>query len=182
MGSPVYTHKLQIYLVLYIRAMWCMKGIYTERIWQRNEEAKARQPPKREWLCMWWKETLLSSYASSTILLFFLSTRVLVTNGSSAGRSLNLFNSPGPPGWNIHKCSCQRVYCHPSQCQEHGGHRRRIAVTWGELDRAVEGQQRSSRDFSCSFWEKKREEFYHNTDFQPFTGVHVSGQNVRQTL
>ena len=41
--------------------------------------------------------------------------------------------------------------CLPAQSQEHGGDARWPAVTQGELDRAVEGHQPSSRTCICSF-------------------------------
>ena len=43
------------------------------------------------------------------------------------------------------------LLCLPAQSQERGGETRRWAVTRGELDRAVEGQQPSSRTGVCPF-------------------------------
>ncbi len=46
----------------------------------------------------------------------------------------------------------------PAQSQEHGGNTRRWTITRGELDRAIDGQQPSSRTGICSMCEEEQEE------------------------
>uniref|UniRef100_A0AAY5KHY5 Transposase Tc1-like domain-containing protein n=1 Tax=Esox lucius TaxID=8010 RepID=A0AAY5KHY5_ESOLU len=69
------------------------------------------------------------------------------------------------------------------QSQEHAGDTRRRAVTQGELNRAVEGHQPSSRTSICSIVREGTvtARALHNV-LQRATGVHFSDQTVRNRL
>ena len=112
-------------------------------------EAKARQSPNREWFYRWWPQTvaLPSSFLPDSSLVL-CSARVLVTTGS-----MRRYHRESSSFTMAHSYvrSQEGLLCLPAQTQEHGGDTRRPAVTWGELDRAVEGHQPSSRTSICFF-------------------------------
>ena len=113
-------------------------------------EATARQPPKRKWFCRWWPQTIslsLSFLTDFSLVLHFASA--LVTTGSmrrylqpiQVAQVVQLLQD----GTSI-RAVARRFAVSPAQSQECGGDARRRAITRGELDRAVEGQQAQHQD------------------------------------
>ena len=54
-------------------------------------------------------------------------------------------------------------------------------ITWGELERAKEGQQHNSRTSIC-YWNRRSPSRALQNDFQQATGMHVSDQTVKNRL
>ena len=69
------------------------------------------------------------------MVLLTLSTYVAAAQAGCAG-------SPALPGWHVYLCG---LLCFQAQSQDHGGDSRRPAIAQGELDRAVEGHEPTSR-------------------------------------
>ena len=117
------------------------------------ERQKQDNPQKGNGFAFGAHRKLISPYPSWLILLEFcvLLVSLLEAWGSTCSPIRLHRGSSSSRRTHPYVQSQEGLLCLPAQSQEHGGDTRRPAFTQGELDRAVEGHQPSSRTSICSF-------------------------------